>query len=62
MNTMQTIPRKFESKFFVNTTQTMLKYWNQVFLVSASRNQLNVPYLVLIFDMKIFYEHHANYF
>ena len=40
----------------------MLKSWNQVFLVGASRNQLNVRYLVLIIDMKIFYEHHANYF
>ena len=50
------------SKFFVNTTHTMLKSSNQVLLVAASRNQLYVRYLVLIIDMKIFYEHHANYF
>ena len=50
------------SKFFVNTAHTMLKSWNHVFLVSASRDLLNVRYLVLIIDMKFFYEHYANYF
>ena len=33
-----------------------------MFLVSASRNQLNVRYLVLMIDRKIFYEHVENYF
>ena len=33
-----------------------------MFLVSASRNQPNVRYLVIIIDRKIFYEHVANYF
>ena len=42
------------SKFFVNTTHTMLKSWNHVFLASASGNLLNVPYFVLIFDTKFF--------
>ena len=50
------------SKFFVNTTHTMLKSCNYVFLVSASGNLLNVNYLLLIIDMKFFYEHDANYF
>ena len=31
-----------------------------MFLVSASRNQLNVRYLVLVIDLKIFYEHDVH--
>ena len=50
------------SKFFVNTTHTMSRMLESGVFGTASRNQLYVRYLVLIIDMKIFYEHVANYF
>ena len=40
---------------FLSTRRTPCQEsWNQVFLVSASQNQLNMCYLVLIIDIKIF--------